>query len=114
MSCRKRPLLWSGQTLFLVGLMTLASTNLFNTAMVRGATPSIRAEYGIGVSELAWVGTGFFLPYVVLMPVVGNLADLYGRKRVLLAGFLLFLVGTLACASLPRIPDWFWGEYCRV
>jgi EmrB/QacA subfamily drug resistance transporter len=89
------------RAVFLAGLMTLTCTNLFNTAMVRVSTPSIKAEYGIGVSELAWVGTGFFLPYVVLMPAVGRLADLHGRKKVLLAGLILFLVGTVACSSSP-------------
>lgn len=101
MSVKEGPSIGGRRALFLAGLMTLTCTNLFNTAMVRVCTPSIKAEYGIGVSELAWVGTGFFLPYVVLMPAVGRLADLHGRKKVLLAGLILFLAGTVACFCSP-------------
>lgn len=91
--------------LLLLGLIALSSAHHFIGGSISVAYPSIRAEFDIGEGQLAWVATARLLPYMIFMPIIGRLADLHGRKRVLLAGLGLFILGTIACATLPS----FWG-----
>jgi EmrB/QacA subfamily drug resistance transporter len=75
---------------------------LFLAAMemtvVSTAMPTVVAELG-GLPLYAWAFAGYMLATTVTVPIWGKLADLRGRKPVLLAGLALFLVGSLACGS---------------
>jgi EmrB/QacA subfamily drug resistance transporter len=44
-----------------------------------------------------WAITIYMLAYTVTMPLAGKIADLYGRKRLYIAGVGLFSIGSLAC-----------------
>jgi len=41
----------------------------------------------------------------VMMPLFGSLADLHGRRRVLLVALGLFLLGALRCAAAQTMPQ---------
>ncbi|HEY6053204.1 MAG TPA: MDR family MFS transporter, partial [Gaiellaceae bacterium] len=56
--------------------------------------PSIVRELG-GFSLFPWVFSGYVLAQAVTIPIYGKLADLYGRKPVLVAGTLVFLAGSI-------------------
>jgi len=75
---------------------------LFLAAMemtvVSTAMPTVVAELG-GLSLYAWAFAAYMLATTVTVPIWGKLADLRGRKPVLLAGIGLFLAGSLACGS---------------
>jgi EmrB/QacA subfamily drug resistance transporter len=75
---------------------------LFLAAMemtvVSTAMPTIVAELG-GLPLYAWAFAAYLLATTVSVPIWGKLADLRGRKPVLLAGVALFLAGSLACGS---------------
>jgi EmrB/QacA subfamily drug resistance transporter len=49
--------------------------------------PTIARQFRVGPATIAWVVTGPMLVYGVLMPTMGKLGDLYGRKRVYLLGW---------------------------
>lgn len=70
--------------------------------IVATAMPTIVADLG-GFSHLAWVFAAFMLTQAVTIPIYGRLADLYGRKRVLLFGLGLFLVGCVLCGFAPSM-----------
>lgn len=73
---------------------------LFLAAMemtvVSTAMPTVVAELG-GLPLYAWAFSAYLLATTVTVPIWGKLADLRGRKPVLLAGIALFLAGSLAC-----------------
>lgn len=73
---------------------------LFLAAMemtvVSTAMPTVVAELG-GLPLYAWAFAAYLLATTVSVPIWGKLADLRGRKPVLLAGIGLFLAGSLAC-----------------
>ena len=75
---------------------------LFLAAMemtvVSTAMPTVVAELG-GLPLYAWAFAAYLLATTVSVPIWGKLADLRGRKPVLLAGIGLFLVGSLACGA---------------
>ncbi len=85
---------------------------LFLAAMemtvVSTAMPTVVAELG-GLSLYAWAFAGYMLTTTITVPIWGKLADLKGRKPVLLAGVALFLLGSSACGgshSMQALIAW--------
>jgi EmrB/QacA subfamily drug resistance transporter len=75
--------------LFLAAMeMTIVST----------AMPTAVGDLG-GIHLYAWVFAVYMLTTAVTVPIFGKLADLYGRKPVMLAGIALFLVGSFLCGQ---------------
>jgi len=72
---------------------------LFVAAMemtvVSTAMPTVVAELG-GALHYGWVFTAYMLTSTVTVPIYGKLADLHGRKPVMLVAMALFLVGSMA------------------
>ena len=81
---------------------------LFLAAMemtvVSTAMPTVVAELG-GLPLYAWAFAGYMLATTVTVPIWGKLADLRGRKPVLLAGIGLFLGGSLACGQAGSMAE---------
>jgi len=78
----------------LIGLMLAMGLAAMDTTVVATAIPSIVRDLG-GFSLFAWVFSAYVLMQAVTVPVYGKLADLYGRKPVLVAGMLVFLTGSI-------------------
>jgi EmrB/QacA subfamily drug resistance transporter len=64
--------------------------------IVATAMPTIVADLG-GARFFSWVFAAYLLTQAVTTPIYGRLADIYGRKRVFVAGSSLFLIGSVAC-----------------
>jgi EmrB/QacA subfamily drug resistance transporter len=73
---------------------------LFLAAMemtvVSTAMPTAVGDLG-GIHLYAWVFAAYMLTSTVTLPIHGKLADLYGRKPVMIAGIALFLCGSFLC-----------------
>ena len=59
------------------------------------ALPNILAELHATFFTIMWVLLGYLLIVTVLTPIIGRLADLWGRKRLYNSGFAIFAVGSL-------------------
>ncbi len=64
------------------------------------AFPSMIRELGITGSQVGLLITFFTLPGVILSPVLGMLADRYGRKRILVPSLFLFAMAGTACTFI--------------
>ena len=80
--------------------MFLAS---MDQTIVATATPRIVADLG-GFDRYAWVTTAYLVASVTVMPVVGRLTDMYGRKWFYIPGIAVFLLGS-ALAGLSQNMD---------
>ena len=67
------------------------------------ALPVIRDEFQIQADMTAWVSTVFTLPYIILSPVYGRLSDGLGKRRLILAGCLIFSLGTAITVFAPGL-----------
>jgi MFS family permease len=88
-------------TLALVLVSALAS---FESTVVSTAMPTIIGDLG-GLPLYAWVFSIYLLTSTVAMPVYGRLADIHGRRRMLLSGIAIFLAGAVACAFARSMPQ---------
>ncbi|EML1596397.1 MFS transporter [Burkholderia cenocepacia] len=89
-----------------VTLLTLCIAVLVaqvDTAVVNLATRAIGAYFHAGVGALQWVVDSYNLTYAVLLLTGGLLADLYGRRRVFMAGTAVFTIASLLCALAPSV-----------
>src|SRR5205823_6731596 len=59
------------------------------------ALPNIMADLHASFFTIMWVLLGYLLVTTVLTPVVGRLADMWGRKRLYNSGFAIFVLGSL-------------------
>jgi EmrB/QacA subfamily drug resistance transporter len=92
------------RTPILVGLMLAMGLTAMDGTIVATAIPTIVHDLG-GFSLFPWVFSLYLLAQAVTVPVYGKLADLYGRKPVLLFGAGLFLVGSaLSGLSWGMVP----------
>lgn len=82
-------------------LLTMFMTALEAT-VVATAMPTVIGDLG-GLSLYGWVGASYLLTSTVSVPVYGKLADLRGRKPILLLGIVLFLVGSAASGAATTI-----------
>ena len=64
--------------------------------IVATALPTIVGDLG-GLSHISWVVTAYLLAQTAVTPLYGKLGDMYGRKIVLQAGLVVFLLGSALC-----------------
>ena len=83
-----------GRGMVLVGLMLTMGLSAMDSTIVATAIPAIVRDLG-GFSLFAWVFSIYVLAQAVTIPIYGKLADLHGRKPVLIAGALIFLTGSV-------------------
>ena len=71
----------------------------FDLSAVTIALPSIGSEFAMDAVTLSWVSTAYLLAAGVFLVPFGRIADIYGRKKVFVAGLLLFIIAS-ACMVL--------------
>jgi EmrB/QacA subfamily drug resistance transporter len=74
---------------------------VLDTTIVNVALPSIQRELHFTQGNLTWVINAFLVTYGSFLLLAGRLGDLLGRKRVFLAGVLLFTAASVLCGSAP-------------
>ena len=78
-------------------LVILFLTFLDNT-IISAILTSVQSKLHAGVPQLQWVVGGYALTFATFMLIFGSLGDIFGRKKVMLIGVVIFIVGAIACA----------------
>ena len=76
-------------------LAAVGFLDFIDASIVNIALPDIRNDLGFSVQGLQWVISGYLLTYGGFMLLGGRLADLVGRRRVLVGGTVVFAVASL-------------------
>ncbi len=84
--------------LVLVATSLAAFTATLDNTVVAVALRDIQADLGAGVAQLQGVVTAYTVALAALLLTGGTLADVAGRRRVLLAGLALFAAASAGCA----------------
>ncbi|SIQ84981.1 MDR family MFS transporter [Bosea sp. TND4EK4] len=86
----------------LIGVMTAMFLAALDQTIVATAMPTIGRELG-DVTHLPWIVTAYLLASTAVTPLYGKLADIHGRRIVMLSGIAVFIVGSVACAVAPSL-----------
>jgi MFS family permease len=87
----------------LASLMLSTALVAIDSTVVATAVPSIVADLG-GFAQFPWLFSVYLLAQAVLTPIYGRLADLIGRKPIMLLGIGLFLAGSIAAGFAWSMP----------
>jgi len=74
-----------------------------DVSVVNVAVKPIAAALGGGVSGVQWVVDAYTLVFAALILSAGGLADRFGHKRLMTAGFVVFTLASAACGLVPAI-----------
>lgn len=86
------------------GILVVLFLTSLNLTVVGTALPRIIAELQ-GFSLYAWAFTAYSLTSTVTLPIYGKLSDIYGRKRILLFGILLFSAASVLGGFAQDMPQ---------
>src|SRR5438876_7667129 len=75
-----------------------------DASIVNVAVPHLMGSLGVTVEQVTWVTTGFVIATVMVMPLTGFLARLFGQKRVYLFCLVLFGIGSALCGMARTLP----------
>ncbi len=67
-----------------------------NTLIV--ALPVIMKDLNASFQEIIWTMMGYMFILSIIVPAIGRIADMIGRKKLFIAGFVVFTLGSLLCA----------------
>ena len=82
----------------LAALMLTMALAAMDSTIVATAIPQIVGDLG-GFSLFSWLFSIYLLIQTITIPIYGKLADIYGRKPILIYGVIVFLLGSAACAG---------------
>ncbi len=81
--------------LFTVAFGTFMAT--LDSSIVNIALPTIRRSLGAG-DNVEWIVLSYLIITTSTLLIMGRLSDMYGRKRIYITGFSVFVLGSLFCA----------------
>ena len=93
----------SSRPLIIASVMASMAMVAIEATIVSTAMPQIVAELG-DLHLYSWVFSSFLLTQTAMTVIFGKLADLYGRKPVILAGIAIFLIGSVLAGFAWSMP----------
>src|SRR6201999_800396 len=75
----------------------VSSLIMLDSNIVAVSLPAIGRALGASFEDVQWVISAYVLTYASLLLASGNYADLYGRKKAMIIGLLVFAVASIGC-----------------
>jgi len=85
-----------------LGIMLAMFLGALDQTIVATALPTIGRHCG-NLNDLSWVVTAYLLTGTAVTPLYGKLADIHGRRVLMLTAIGIFIVGSAACALAPSM-----------
>ena len=82
-------------SLGLASLLVVLFLTFLDNTIVSATLAAVQSSLHAGVSQLQWVVAAYALVFAAFMLTAGTLGDLFGRKKVMLAGVVVFCAGSL-------------------
>ncbi|HEX5300560.1 MAG TPA: MFS transporter, partial [Streptosporangiaceae bacterium] len=86
-------------------VVTAAVMDLLDSTIAQVAAPTIRSELGGSYAVIEWVTAAYALAMAVGLLTGGRLGDIFGRRRMLLAGMAGFVLASAACAAAQNAAE---------
>jgi EmrB/QacA subfamily drug resistance transporter len=79
-------------------LLSALGTSIANVAL-----PTIAEAFDASIRQVQWIVLAYLLAITTMIVSVGRLADLAGRRRMLLGGLALFIAASIVCGVAPNL-----------
>ncbi|MES2098099.1 MAG: MFS transporter [Pseudomonadota bacterium] len=89
--------------LTLLATILASSLAFIDGSVVNVALPAIARDLHASAAELQWTINAYLLPLSALLLIGGAAGDHFGRRRMLIAGIMLFAAASLGCALSPNL-----------
>lgn len=86
---------WIALYVLCVGMLMI----VLDVTVVNVALPSIQDDLGFSQSSLAWVVNAYLIAFGGLLLLAGRFGDLLGRKRIFMAGLVVFTAASVLCGA---------------
>jgi MFS family permease len=93
---RAEPAGYPRRRLAAIVMIVGALMDMIDVTIVNVALPTIRRDLHASATQLEWVVSGYMLAFAAALIITGNFGDLFGRKKVFLAGVAVFGLASLA------------------
>ena len=90
---------WAALLAVIAGLLVHA----LNHSIIQAALPTLSQELQTDFATIQWVLLSFQITLTVVILSVGRLADMFGKRRIYIAGLLCFALASLLCALSPDV-----------
>jgi len=107
----KSNLLQRANTGIIAALMVGVFLSPINVNFTSVALPSIQNYFSINFAQLAWVGTAYFIPTVVFMPIFAALGERWGLRKIYVSGIFLLSTGSFLAAMASNFQ---WLIFSRI
>lgn len=95
---------WRRPSLALAAVSFVLFLTFLDNTIVTVVLGSVQMDLHAGVAGLQWVVNGYALVFASFMLTFGAFGDLFGRKKVMMAGVAVFIAGSLLGALAPNVP----------
>lgn len=72
-----------------------------DATVVQLALPTLARTYGAPIDLVSWVSLAYLVSFAAFLPIFGRLCQMYGRKTLYLAGYVVFVAASILCALAP-------------
>jgi EmrB/QacA subfamily drug resistance transporter len=86
----------------LIAAILASALGFIDGSVLAIATPAIRVDLGASLAEAQWISNAYALTLSALILAGGAAGDRFGLRRAFVAGIVLFIAASLACAVAPN------------
>ena len=79
--------------------------NYLDSTILNVALPALQHAFNADEAALQWIVDSFLLVLTCLLILAGSLADRFGRRRVLVAGLVIFIIGSSGCSISGNVVE---------
>jgi MFS family permease len=84
-------------------LASLATMAMYAETMLIPAIPDLIRDFDVSYSMSSWILTAYLISGAVMTPIAGKLADIYGKKKILLGILAAYIIGLAMAGFSPNI-----------
>jgi len=85
-------------------VMIAAFMSMFDSGVVNVGLPVMASQFRVDISVVQWVTSVYLLVMSALLPILGMLADNFGRRKMFNIGFFVISIFTLLCGFSVNLP----------
>jgi MFS family permease len=90
-----------------VFLTALDQTVVITVLRPIGRTINVSVEDPDNIPSLSWLVSGYLLGYIIMMPLMGRISDLWGRRRILIGVLAFFAFGSWLCVESSNLANFY-------